>query len=117
MVQTRIERLARFFSYASDPSKIDLTDDLALDQAYEVALDQFRAFARKGAGLQELIAMEKLISELADLLQKASGEKVEHAGRVDRALSGTRFGYANGRLGPRRENGFAWIFSMHRPAK
>jgi hypothetical protein len=117
MEKTRIERLARFFRYASDSSDIDLSDDIALDRAYDDALDQLCDFAWKGASLQELIAMEKLISELADLLREASGEEVEHAGRVDRTLAKTKFGYANGRLGPREESGFSWVFSMHGPAR
>lgn len=112
MAQARIERLARFFPDPSNPSSIDLTDDLALDRAYDTALDRLQALARKGAGLQELVDMEKLIRELADLLQEASGEEVEHARRVHRALKGTEFGYSDGRLGKRQEYGFAWLFPM-----
>ena len=62
--------------------------------------------------LQELIATENLTSELAGLLSEASGEVVEHARHVDRALSGTNFGYANGKLGLREYSGFAGLFSV-----
>jgi hypothetical protein len=41
MGQTRIERVAGFFPDLSDPSSINLTDELALDRAYDSALDQF----------------------------------------------------------------------------
>jgi len=112
MLQTRIERLARFFPDPSDLSSIDLTDELALDQAHDVALEQIRRLARNGAGLQELIAMENLARELATLLEEAAGEDVEHARRVDFALRDTNFEYASGRLRVREHNGFAWLFPM-----
>ena len=113
----QVARLARFFVEASSSTDIDLTDEIALDRAYDEALYQIGNLARKGESRSELTAVEALVRELADLLSAASGEKVEHARRIDRALSGTDFVYVGGKIGRRQYSGFANLFPMNGAAR
>ncbi|MEZ0003236.1 hypothetical protein [Sinorhizobium fredii] len=117
ITQSRAVRFARFFIDVSSPSEIDLTDELALDRAYDEAIQQISHFAQNSAALPDLIAMEKLIRELGNLLSEASGEDVEHARRIDRALSGTDFEYVGGKIGRRQYSGFASLFPMNGAAR
>lgn len=117
MTQARGVRFARFFVDVSSPSEIDLTDELALDRAYDEAIQQISYLAQNSAALPDLIAMEKLIHELGNLLGKVSGEDVEHARRIDRALSRTDFEYAGGKIGRRQYSGFANLFPMNGAAR
>ncbi|TBE45434.1 hypothetical protein ELH02_14160 [Rhizobium ruizarguesonis] len=58
ITQTRVDRLTRFLIEASSSSEIDLTDELALDRAYDEAIQQISVFAKSNAALPDLVAME-----------------------------------------------------------
>jgi hypothetical protein len=117
MTQVRAARFARFFVDVSSPSEIDFTDELALDRAYDEAVQQLTYLARNGAPLPDMKAMERLIRELSNLLSDASGEDVDHAGRIGRALSETDFEYAGGMIGRRQYSGFVSLFPVNATAR
>ncbi|TAX30756.1 MULTISPECIES: hypothetical protein [Rhizobium] len=117
MTQVRAVRFARFFVDVSSPSEVDFTDELVLDRAYDEAVQQITYLARNSAPLPDLNAMERLICELSNLLRDASGEDVDHAGRIGRALSGTDFEYASGMIGRRLYSGFVSLFPMNATAR